>query len=313
MYSRRYCLISPCRDEVQYARRCIDSVLAQSELPALWVIVDDGSTDGTTELLASFAQAYSWIRVVRREAATRRLGGGVIEAFDAGLATVDLDEFDYVCKFDLDLDLPAGYFARMMDETDDDPRLASVSGKPYYYLDADPTRRWERCGDENSVGMTKFYRVEAFRDIGGFARELMWDGIDCHTASSRGWRCRAINDPDAAFEHLRPMGSSDRGILRGRRRHGYGYGQYYMGSGPLFVVASAAFRLRDDPKALGSINMVAGYLGAALKRVPRHGDAAFRKHLRTFQRESLVLGKDAATRRWERRTEPLWRSREPVR
>jgi biofilm PGA synthesis N-glycosyltransferase PgaC len=308
MDSRTYCLVSPCRDEVRYAQRCIDSVLAQTERPGLWVIVDDGSTDGTSELLADVAAAHPWIRVVRREASTRRLGGGVIEAFDAGLATVDLDAFVYVCKFDLDLEIPAGYFARMMDEMASDRRLASISGKPYYYLGTDPTRRWERCGDENSVGMTKFYRVEAFRDIGGFARELMWDGIDCHTARTRGWRCRAINDPDAAFEHLRPMGSSDRGILRGRRRHGYG--QYYMGSAPIYVVASAALRLRDDPKALGSINMVAGYVGAALRRVPRHGDAGFRRHLRTFQRESLVLGKTAATRRWEQRTEPIWRSRE---
>jgi len=311
MDSRKYCLISPCRDEIQYAERCIESVLVQRELPATWVIVDDGSTDGTSELLASYASAHSWIRIVRREASTRRLGGGVIEAFDAGLATVDLDDVDYVCKFDLDLDIPVGYFTRMMDEMRDDPRLASVSGKPFYYLDGDPTRRWERCGDENSVGMTKFYRVEAFRDIGGFVRELMWDGIDCHTARSRGWRCRAINHADAAFQHLRPMGSSDRGILRGRRRHGYG--QYYMGSGPLFVVASAAFRLRDDPKAIGSVHMVAGYVGAALRRVRRHGDADFRKQLHTFQRESLVLGKDAATRRWERRAESIWRSKELTR
>src|ERR1700712_4017911 len=150
MSSRKYCLISPCRDEAKYARRCIDSVLAQSIRPAMWVIVDDGSTDETTELLASYAAAHSWIRVVRREASTRRLGGGVIEAFDAGLATVDLDDFDYVCKFDLDLDIPVGYFARMMDERGAAPRRASVSGKPYYSRGPDPPRRWERCGDENS-------------------------------------------------------------------------------------------------------------------------------------------------------------------
>jgi len=131
---RRYVLITPCRDEARYARRTLQSVLAQTEPPALWVIVDDGSSDETPAILAEFAARTPWIRVVRRaDRGNRKVGGGVIEAFDAGLQTIDLDEYDYLCKLDLDLDLPPGYFAGLMDRMEREPRVGTCSGKPYFF------------------------------------------------------------------------------------------------------------------------------------------------------------------------------------
>src|SRR5215510_6563991 len=109
--SRSYLLVSPCRDEAQYLRRTLDSVASQSIPPALWVVVDDGSSDETPAILAEYAARLPYLRIVRREDRGRRsVGPGVIEAFYAGLETVDLSQFDYVCKLDLDLDLPARYF-----------------------------------------------------------------------------------------------------------------------------------------------------------------------------------------------------------
>lgn len=107
MSGRRYCLITPCRDEAKYARVTLDAVLKQTVLPALWVIVDDGSKDQTPQILAEYAAKAPFIRVIRRaDRGDRKLGGGVIEAFDEGYASINPDDFDYVCKFDLDLDIP---------------------------------------------------------------------------------------------------------------------------------------------------------------------------------------------------------------
>ena len=109
--SRRYLLISPCRDEAKYLRRTLDSVAAQSVPPALWVVVDDGSTDETPAILEEYARRLPYLRVVRRtDRGRRQVGPGVIEAFYAGLETVRLEDFDYLCKLDMDLDLPARYF-----------------------------------------------------------------------------------------------------------------------------------------------------------------------------------------------------------
>lgn len=109
--SSNYLLISPCRNEAEYMRRMLESVVAQSLTPARWVIVDEGSTDETPTILAQYEERYDWITVVAKPYRGRRaVGPGVIEAFYFGFDTVDLSNFDYMCKLDLDLDLPSSYF-----------------------------------------------------------------------------------------------------------------------------------------------------------------------------------------------------------
>ncbi len=131
--SRRYCLVSPCRNEAKYIRRTLDSVLGQSELPERWVIVDDGSSDETPQILREYAARNRRLQIVsRRDRGCRAVGSGVIEAFQDGLAEIDLGQCDYVCKLDVDLVLPPNYFATLMDRMESDPRLGTCSGKPYY-------------------------------------------------------------------------------------------------------------------------------------------------------------------------------------
>ena len=307
MPDRRYVLITPCRDEAAFMRRTLDSVAAQSVPPALWVVVDDGSTDDTPAILAEYAAKLPYLKVVRRDnRGVRSVGPGVIEAFYAGLDTVDLDQFDYLCKLDLDLDLPHGYFEALMRRMEQDPRLGTCSGKPYFppigtEHDAhrlgpliDTTRLVsEACGDEMSVGMIKFYRVACFRQIGGFVRQVMWDGIDCHECRRRGWVACSWDDPELRFAHLRPMGSSHKGWLTGRLRHGFG--QYFMGTGLAYMTASAVFRLSRPPLVIGGLAMWWGYVRAMLTRTPRYGDAEFRRFLNRYQWSCLLRGKARAT------------------
>src|SRR5215475_15273080 len=121
--SRRYLLISPCRDEARYLRHTLDSVAAQSVPPTLWVVVDDGSTDESPAILDEYAHRLPYLHVIRRDdRGGRQVGPGVIEAFYAGLDTVKLDDFDYLCKLDMDLDLPARYFELLMERMESDPR-----------------------------------------------------------------------------------------------------------------------------------------------------------------------------------------------
>ena len=296
---RRYLLVSPCRNEAALMRRTLDSVAAQTLPPALWVIVDDGSSDATPEILAAYAARHPWIRVLTRPDRGRRaVGPGVVEAFLAGLATTDPAEFAYLGKLDLDVDLPAGYFAGLIARMEADPRLGTCSGMPYFTT-ASGRRVSEKCGPEMSVGMTKFYRRECYAQIGGLVREVMWDAIDCHGARRLGWKARAFDDPDLAFEHLRPMGSSERGVLTGRRRHGYG--QYYMGSDPLYFAATAVYRMAHPPYVLGGLAMLQGYFGAWARGAARHDDPELRRFIRAYQRRALRVGKARAVAEIEAR------------
>ena len=303
--NRRYCLITPCRDEAKFARRTLESVTSQSVAPGLWVIVDDGSTDQTPVILAEYAAKIPYLRILRRQdRGVRKLGGGVIDAFYHGYDTINPMEFDFLCKLDMDLDLPPRYFETLMDRMNGQRRLGTASGKPFF-LDPKTGRKvMEICGDENSVGMVKFYRRECFMQIGGFVRELMWDGIDCHRCRMLGWIAVSWDDPDLNFQHLRPMGTSDKNWWTGRVRHGAG--QYFMGTGMSYMIASAASRLLHPPAVVGSLGMLWGYFKSLIERKRRYGDPEFRRFLRAYHRSSLLHGKRAATAALNARGARIW-------
>jgi glycosyltransferase involved in cell wall biosynthesis len=301
---RSYVVITPCRDEAKYARATLDSMIAQTERPTLWVVVDDGSKDGTTEILEDYAAKHPWIRVVRRQdRGARVVGAGVMEAFYYGLDTVDMNAFDYVCKLDLDLDLPKQYFETLMDRMEADPRMGACSGKPYFLQDGRAVS--EKCGDEHAVGMTKFYRTACFQQIGGFVRELMWDGIDTHRSRMLGWKAASWDDESLRFIHLRPMGTSHKSWLTGRTRHGRG--QYYMGTSPGYMFVSALNRALHPPVVLGGLAMLWGYFKAMATGGKRYDDLAFRRFVRAYQRACLFKGKRKATQQLEDVQATVWR------
>lgn len=284
-------------------RRTLDSVSHQSSPPHLWVVVDDGSTDETPAILAEYAARLPYLRVIRREDRGRRsVGPGVVAAFNAGYDSIDARAFDYLCKLDVDLELPPTYFESLIRRMEAEPRLGTCSGKPYY-RDAGGRLISEKCGDEMSVGMTKFYRTACFQEIGGFVPEVMWDGIDCHRCRMLGWTARSYEDPELRFLHLRAMGSSQDGIWVGRWRHGRG--QWFMGTGFLFMTASALYRTARPPLIEGGLAMWLGYVRSMLGNEPRYEDAKFRSFLRRYQRESLILGKRRAVVRVENRQSAL--------
>ncbi len=272
-------VISAVRNEENLLPRTIDSMVTQTVKPRRWIIVDDGSTDSTAEIAEAAAQKYEWIRVVQRDnRGFRKLGGGVIDAFNAGLETVDI-EYDFIAKMDADLSFGLRYIERILEEFARDPRLGSASGKVY---------RPEGSGfveefmiDEMVAGQWKMYRRECFEEIGGLVAEVMWDGIDFHKARQAGWTTRSFDIPEIRIIHHRLMGSSDRNVLRGRLR--WGYGQWFMGTHPLYIAASAGLRMLEKPYVIGGVLILIGYLTAAIRRDPRYPDLQFRQELKQWQ------------------------------
>jgi glycosyltransferase involved in cell wall biosynthesis len=290
--SRRYCLITPCRNEAKFIGRTLETTTAQTVPPARWVIVDDGSTDETPQIIAEYAKRFDYIKVItRKDRGARAVGPGVIEAFYDGVDAINLDDYDYVVKFDGDLEMPPRYFERVIEHMEADPYLGNFSGK-LFERKPDGSLFEERTGDENAVGPVKFYRVACFKDIGGFVREVAWDGIDGHICRMNGWIALSKDEPDLRIIHLRPMGSSQQNIWVGRQR--WGRGKYFMGSQPYFVAAASVYRMFERPWLIGGVGIAYGYLKAALDRHPRYGNREYRRHLRRYELLSLVLGKGRA-------------------
>lgn len=301
---RGYLIISPCRDEQEYMKQTLESVVNQTIKPIKWIIVDDGSTDNTPKILKSYEDKYDFIEVVtRKDRGERKVGPGVIEAFYTGLNMVNLDDYQYVCKLDLDLELPHGYFEQLILKMESDPRIGTYSGKPYFYNKSGKLVS-EKISDEHSVGMTKFYRVTCFKQIGGFVREVMWDGIDSHRCRRLGWISASEDIENIRFIHLRAMGSSQKNILTGRIRHGFG--QYYMGTGIVFMLASTLYRLSHPPYIIGALASLWGYIRSYFRGVERLDDPETVMLMRKLQTKSLFLGKDQAVNYVNEKQKNVW-------
>ncbi|MFQ5697648.1 MAG: glycosyltransferase [Myxococcota bacterium] len=282
--AHRLVVISPCRNEEATLERTIACLRRQTLPPARWIVVDDGSSDRTPQILATARAEIPWLRVVRRaDRGFRQVGSGVIDAFYAGLAAVDV-EYDFVAKMDVDLEFEPTYLERLFERFDADPLLAAASGKVFR---RESGRRVEEfMVDDMVAGQFKLYRRVAFEKIGGFVRAIMWDGIDFHRARMAGYRTRSFDDAELQLTHLRLMGSSERSVYRGRLR--WGRGQWFMGSSWIYVLASGLFRMRERPFVVGGALIWCGYLAACLTGAPRYPDRAFREDLHRWQHRRLA-------------------------
>ncbi len=290
-----YVLISPCKDEARYIERTLQSVERQTVKPAQWVIVDDGSTDDGMAIVERYRERMPFIKVVHRDSGARAVGPGVIRAFYEGLRNVDAP-YDFLCKFDVDLELPPRYFEVMLERMAVDPFLGTCSGKSFYRHPRTGAEVKELHGDEQSCGPVKFYRRTCFEEIGGFESDVGWDGFDCHKARWMGWRAQSWDEPEIRYEHLRPMGSSQKSVYHGRMRHGRG--TYLIGTHPLFFLASALMRsVRQRPYVTGAAYAAYGYLQAAASGAKRYGDPEMTRFIQRFQLRSLLHGKRASAER----------------
>ena len=284
----RIVIISPVRNEEKFISGIIDSLIAQTLKPIEWIIVDDGSSDRTYEIASQAASEHDWIRVIKKtNRGFRAVGPGVVEAFYYGYDRIRSEDYNYICKMDADLELKPKYFETLLSFFDRDPYLGAASGKPF--LEENGKLTEERTHDEMVCGQLNFYRRQCFEDIGGFVREVHWDGIAFHRARMEGWRTCSIRHPDLNYIHKRLMGSSDKGIIKGRLR--WGKGQYFMGTHPLFLLAICIYRMMEKPYVIGGVCIFIGYCQAYFTSMRRYDNMAFRKSLHAWQMERLKLGK----------------------
>lgn len=108
----KYVIITPAHNEEKYIKYTLDSVTVQTIKPAQWIIVDDGSTDTTAEIVQNYVKKYPWIKLIKNNPIenARRGGTKVVQAFKFGYQALDEVDFDFIVKLDADLTLPPNYF-----------------------------------------------------------------------------------------------------------------------------------------------------------------------------------------------------------
>ena len=190
-----YVIITPVKDEIENIEVTLNSVIAQTFLPQKWIILDDGSTDGTRELCYSYSEHYSWIQVVNytRNTVERQVGKNVVEILKYGLDNFAGEDWDFWVKLDADITLPPEYFEMLLKHFDTNPRLGLASGQAYI-----PERpgqaRLEWTHNEFVLGQARMYRHACWNDIGGHAPRRLWDIIDVYEAQMMGWQTESFQE-----------------------------------------------------------------------------------------------------------------------
>lgn len=287
----RYVIITPARNEASSLERTFTAIASQSSLPAQWVIVDDGSIDGTGDAADGFAARHGWIRVIHRDRGDGRGFASKVRAVSLAYEAVSDLAFEFVAIVDADVSFEPDHFEYMLHSVASSPRVG-VFGTPFIEAGVQYHRQW--FTDPRHVpGQCQVFRRECYEDVGGLLPipEGGEDTIALVMARMRGWETRLLTG--RCFVHHREMGTAAGGVIQARLRDGVR--DHVVGNHPAWEVLKVLARVRRRPFLLGSILMLCGYSFAACSRrncvVPREVVA----HLRHEQ-----LSRILHARRWGR-------------
>jgi glycosyltransferase involved in cell wall biosynthesis len=262
----KYVLITPARNEETFIAETLDSVVAQTVLPERWVIIDDGSTDQTAEIVERYAKRYPWIELVRRVQDPDRSFASKAYAVALGFERVSRFQFEIVGNLDADVSFEADYMEFLMRKFSEDPGLG-VAGTPFTQDGGYDSSKDSFEGENYVAGPCQLFRRECFQEIGGYVpnRAGGVDWIAVMTARMKGWKVRSF--AEKRFHHHRSMGTADRGALRAL--FSYGEKDYYLGGSPVWELFRVTYRTTKKPVVVGGLALFTGYTWAALRRMKR--------------------------------------------
>lgn len=260
-----YVLITPAWNEARLIEQTLKCMVAQSAVPLKWVIVSDGSTDGTDDIVKRYVAEHEWIELVRMPERKERHFAGKVHAFNAGYAKVrDLD-FDVIGNIDADITFEDEHFSFLLARFAEDPRLG-VAGTAYVE-NSSSAYNYDIVNIEDVSGACQMFRRECFEDIGGYI-PIKGGGIDLtavYTARMKGWRTRTFTEK--SFIHHRRRGTGQSKLLVSFFR--YGKQDYCLGGHPLWEVIRSLYHMKHMPYVLAGILLFSGYFWAFLSRTER--------------------------------------------
>jgi GT2 family glycosyltransferase len=264
-----YVLVTPARNERDLIEGAIRSVIAQTHLPSKWIIVSDGSTDGTDEIVARFAKTHTWIESLRMPEHRDRSFAAKAVCFNTGYDYLKSRNFDLIGNLDADITFGPDYYEFLVGRFAEMPRLG-VAGTPFIEDSSQPqnhTYAHQFADLQHVSGACQMFRRQCFEEVGGYT-PIRGGGIDwvaVTTARMKGWETRTFLEK-TCFHH-RKMGTANRNPLLARFRHGQE--DYYVGGHPLWQVLRGIFQMKTKPLVLGGLFLILGFFWAMARRVHR--------------------------------------------
>ena len=255
-----YILITPARDEAAFIELTLNSVTAQTVHPLRWIIVSDGSTDRTEEIVTGYAKQHPWMELVTMPKRRERHFAGKVEAFNAGLARAADIPYQVIGNLDGDVSFDEHYFEFLLTRFAEQPRLG-VAGTPF--TEGSFRYDFRFTSIEHVSGQIQLFRRECFEAIGGYVpREI--GGVDLvavTTARMKGWQTRTFLEKP--YIHHRTMGTASTGMLRASFK--VGRADRLLGSDPVWQCARCVYQLTRPPRVMGGLLRLAGYSWELIK------------------------------------------------
>lgn len=260
-----YALITAARNEETHIGDTIRSVISQTVLPVRWVIVSDGSTDGTDEIVSRYVSDHGFIRLERIESGARRDFGSKVRAINRGYELLKGLDFSFIGNLDADITFGAGYYETILRRFGENRKLGISGGICLENEGTDANRHVMFDGDVR--GGVQLFRRSCYEQIGGYPVLPMGgeDSVAQILAKINGWEVRSFKDQQAL--HHRRTGTAGMSLHRSRFRDGMK--NYLLGYHPAFMAAKCLSRSIDRPYVTGSASMLAGYLWGAVLRPGR--------------------------------------------
>ena len=285
-----YVLITPARNEANFIELAIKSVVAQTVRPLKWVIVSDGSTDGTDDIVSKYAADHDWIELVRMPERRERHFAGKVQAFNAGYARTKGLEYQMIGSLDGDISFDKDYFSFLLRKLVADRTLGLV-GTPFQGSSS-PSYDYRFVSIEHVSGACQLFRRECFEEIGGYV-PVKGGGVDhiaVITARMKGWKTRTFTDKVCL--HHREIGSAQHGALMARFRAGAQ--DYALGGHPVWELFRTVYQMTRRPFGIGGLMLVVGYVWALVRRVERPVSrelVAFRRREQMRRLRKFLTGK----------------------
>jgi len=260
-----YALVTPARNEAAFIHETIQSVVAQKVLPVKWIIVSDGSTDGTDGVVRPYTAAHRWIELVTLPERAERNFAGKVAAFNAGVARLAGVEYDIIGNLDADVSFDPEYFSFLLGKLAEDPTLGLV-GTPY----RDPLNEmydYRYVSIEQVTGPCQVFRRQCFEAIGGYMPVIggAIDRIADIAARMKGWKTRTFTEK--IYVHHRPTGTAQQGWLKSKFRDGGK--DYSVGTSLIWELGRASYQMTKKPLVLGGLATGTGYFWSLVRRVER--------------------------------------------
>ena len=260
-----YVLITPARNEAESIELTIKSVVLQTVRPIKWIIVSDGSTDGTDDIVRKYAAGHPWMELLRTPERRERHFAGKVQAFNAGYARVQGLDYEVVGSLDADVSFDPDYFSYLLRKLAEDRALGLV-GTPFKE-GSNPIYDYRFVSIEHVSGACQLFRRECFEQIGGYVpvKGGCIDHIAVISARMKGWRTRTFTDKVCL--HHRQMGTAQDSVVMARFRNGRK--DYVIGNHPVWEVCRATYQMTKKPVVIGGLMLAFGYVWALIRRVER--------------------------------------------